>query len=606
MNRGACRSLASAAVLAVALLCVDARAASPTVGVTSVDVLLAQAEQAKPVDHAHFLDILKQLRETGEPLTPAQRWHVKFLEAWQHSFEGDYLTADPVLHDIVDHSGDQSLAVRATAILIHENFLSHHYVQAYALANALMAKLPEVTDQAARLVALDEVIQMLSQSEVGQYDLALKYAQEMKASFPSKNGQCIADLSVTKALELTGKLVSTSPEYQQAIDSCLAAGQPMNANAVSLDLASMMIDEGHGRRAIALLERVAPDVRKTHYLPHLASLPVTSAQAYLSLGKNDEARSAALASLAMTGVDSPLWTVKAAYEVLYKVEKRAGHDAEALSYHEKYVTKDKAAMDDSKTRALAYQIVEQQVFDKKLKLDALDKQNKILELRQALADKAQEASRLYIVLLALLTAAIGLWTFRLKYSQLRFRQMARHDGLTGAFNRQHFLHEAARTLRRLEQSDAGACLVVLDLDHFKGINDTYGHAAGDQALKRVVEICRGELRNSDLFGRLGGEEFGILMPACTCEQGIEISGRIRRKLAAAMIKLDPKKTVTVSASLGLAHSAVTGYAFHQLFAAADAALYGAKHAGRNRLMVAAGGDVPALLVDAEVPHTASA
>jgi diguanylate cyclase (GGDEF)-like protein len=132
---------------------------------------------------------------------------------------------------------------------------------------------------------------------------------------------------------------------------------------------------------------------------------------------------------------------------------------------------------------------------------------------------------------ALVIVAIVLLMFRLKHSQLRFRKMARHDGLTGAFNRQHFLHEASRILQRLEQADAGACLVVLDLDHFKQINDTYGHSAGDQALRRVVEICRRELRGSDLFGRLGGEEFGVLMPASTCEQGVEIASRIAVSLS---------------------------------------------------------------------------
>lgn len=605
MKRGAFSGLARAAVLAAALLCIDVRAASPVAGAVSAEALLAQAEQAKSVDQARFLGILKQLHQANERLTPAQQWQLKFFDAWQYHFEGDYGRAAPILRDIIDHSGDQSLAVRATAVLIHENFLGRHYVQAYAMANALMVNLPEVTDRAARLVALDEVIQMLNQGEVGQYDLALKYAQEMKASFPSAKGQCIANLSVTQALEFSRKLTSASPEYQEAIDSCLAARQPMNANAVSLDLASAMIDEGHARRAIALLQRLAPGIRETHYQPHIASLPVTLAQAYVSLGDYAEARKFALASLAVTGPDSSLWTLKAAYDVLYQVEKETGHAAAALTYYEKYVAKDKAAMDDAKTRALAYQMVKQQVLDKKLKLDALDKQNRILQLRQTLAGKAQETSRLYIVLLALVIVVIGLWTFRLKHSQLRFRQLARHDGLTGAFNRQHFLHEAARILQRLQQADAGACLVALDLDHFKRINDTYGHAAGDEALRRVVEICRRELRGSDLFGRLGGEEFGILMPACTCEQGIEIATRIRHSLAAAVLKLDGETTVAVSASLGLAHSAVSGYAFQQLFTDADAALYRAKHGGRNRLVVDGGGDAP-VVADADMPDTASA
>jgi diguanylate cyclase (GGDEF)-like protein len=146
---------------------------------------------------------------------------------------------------------------------------------------------------------------------------------------------------------------------------------------------------------------------------------------------------------------------------------------------------------------------------------------------------------------------------------------------------------------------------MLDLDHFKQINDTYGHAAGDEVLQRIVAVCRQELRDSDLFGRMGGEEFGILMPGCTCEQGVEIATRIRRALASALLKLGPETSVVVSASLGLAHSAASGYAFHQLFSDADAALYRAKHGGRNRLVVDIGGDAP-VVADADTRDTASA
>lgn len=582
--------LASATVLAVALLCVNVRAASPDPGATPADVLLVQAEEAKPVDQDRFLAVLEQLHQAAERLTPAQQWHVRFLDAWQHSFKGDYSRAEPILREVIDHSGDQSLAIRATAILIRDNFLGRHYVEAYALANALMVELPEVTDPKARLEAMSEVSQMLNQAEVAQYDLALKIARQMKASFPSSKGQCRADQFATQALLYAGKLTSASPEFRQAVDSCLAAKLPMSANGLRLDLASLMIDEGEAHRALDLLRRIAPGVRKTHYLPHLASLPVTSAQAYLSLGEYAQARTFALAGLAVTGPDSTLWTVKAAYDVLYQAEKKTGHAAAALLYYEKYVAEDKAAMDDARARALAYQMVRQQVQAKKMELDALGKQNNILQLRQALASEAEKASRLYIALLGIVVVSITLLLFWLRRSQLRFRRMARHDGLTRVFNREYFLEQSRRTLRRLHEANMSVCLVVLDLDHFKQVNDIFGHAAGDEVLRRTAAICVQGLRGSDVFGRLGGEEFGILMPACSREQGIEITTRIRSALAAAPMVLSPQMTIKVSASFGLAFSANAELALPQLMKAADVALYRAKDAGRNR--VDAGDDTP--------------
>jgi diguanylate cyclase (GGDEF)-like protein len=233
------------------------------------------------------------------------------------------------------------------------------------------------------------------------------------------------------------------------------------------------------------------------------------------------------------------------------------------------------------------------VLAKKLRLQALSKQNRILQLRQALAQKAAETSRLYIALLLLVIILISVWLHRLKQSHVHLRRMVRHDSLTGAFTRQHFFGEAERVLLRLQKSHTNACMALLDLDHFKEVNDTYGHAAGDEALKHTVAICRRELRASDVFGRIGGEEFGILMPECSREQGGAVANRIRHAIATTPVELDPQAIITISASFGLACSGTSGYVLKQLCADADAALYRAKRSGRNRLIVNAGKEVSA-------------
>ncbi len=562
-----------------------------------------QAEKEKLTDHSRFVDALKQLHQQASQFSPTQRWHLLYLEAWRAAYAGELTQAAHMLHNIIDNSGDAALVNRASALLINVLSRDHQYEEAYKLANALTVGLPKITDPDVRGETLRAIIQMLGLA--GQPDQAEIYVRQLGAEPVTMASRCANYSYEVSAQDSAGKLSSNSLELHRAISTCLGDKQMVYANTLRLDMAWLLVDEGHADLAIRLLERIAPSIRSSRFQPHIALLHASLARAYLRQGNDAQATKSALAALAVSDPMSFTEPLQAAYEVLYNVEKSNGHPAAALGYYEKFVAQDKAAMDDTKTRALAYQMVRQEVLDKKLKLEALDKRNRILELRQELAGKAQETSRLYIVLLALVIVVIGLWTFRLKHSQLRFRQMARHDGLTGVFNRQHFLHEAARILQRLHLADAGACLVALDLDHFKRINDTYGHAAGDEALRRVVEICRGELRDSDLFGRLGGEEFGILMPACTCEQGIEIATRIRRSLATALLKLDPETTVVVSASLGLAHSAVSGYAFHQLFTDADAALYRAKHGGRNQLVVDTGGDAP-VVADADMPDTANA
>ena len=544
-----------------------------------------QADDAWPDDTFRFRHLLAQLHQHEDQLSATQRWHLRLLDTRLPAGDGDYAKVEPTLYDIIDHSGDVSLSVRATAALIRGKFFSRDYVSAYALANTLMAELPKGVDPQARMEGMDEVIRMLNQEAVGQYDLALDYARQMKALLPSDKGQCHAKSLETQSLLYAGKLTSTHPAFQAAIDACLTAGESRQTVAVRLDLASAMVDEGHANQAIALLQSIAPEIRGTGYTPYLASLPVTQAQAYLSLGDAAKARKFALDSIAITGPDSPLWTLQAAYEVLYKAEKKEGHDTAALNYYEKYDAQKTAAMNNARANALAYQTVRQQVLSEKMKSDALGKENRILQLSQALASQAQKSSELFNALLLAVIAffvLVLLWLWR---SWRRFRWMARHDGLTGAYNREHFFVEAGRTLRQLHKARIDACLVVLDLDHFKRINDTHGHAAGDQVLRSAATIIGHELRSTDLLGRLGGEEFGILITGCSCDQGLEVANRIRHALAATPVTLDSQVTVMVSASLGLACAASSSYMLRLLLIDADAALYRAKEGGRNQVVV---------------------
>ena len=156
-----------------------------------------------------------------------------------------------------------------------------------------------------------------------------------------------------------------------------------------------------------------------------------------------------------------------------------------------------ATLNDVAARALAYQVVQQQVATRKLETEQLASKTAFFKLQQALDAKAAETDRLYITLLVILLVAIVLWLFRLKRSQLGFMRLSRHDGLTGILNHQHFISETDRALRRLEKERTPACLISIDLDHFKQVNDTHGHAMGDAALKHAVAICHQHLRPGD-------------------------------------------------------------------------------------------------------------
>lgn len=162
---------------------------------------------------------------------------------------------------------------------------------------------------------------------------------------------------------------------------------------------------------------------------------------------------------------------------------------------------------------------------------------------------------------------------------------SRRDALTGLANRHHMDAEIARLWRSPHEQVSPVSVVLMDIDHFKSLNDRYGHAAGDLCLKRLAAIVMAELRGSgDLAVRFGGEEFLLLLPQLQLPDAIRIAERIRKAIEATAIPNEgagPGKIVT--ASFGIATSCILDLTAEDLLAAADSALYAAKRSGRNRV-----------------------
>jgi diguanylate cyclase (GGDEF)-like protein len=149
------------------------------------------------------------------------------------------------------------------------------------------------------------------------------------------------------------------------------------------------------------------------------------------------------------------------------------------------------------------------------------------------------------------------------------------DSLTGVANRATFFEQAEKILRRAAKEAASVSVIMFDLDHFKKINDTYGHASGDRVLRRFTDTARGILRLSDVFGRIGGEEFSVVLPNAGADTAYVIAERIRRAF-----EMSGFSTIKATVSAGVATNDRTA-TLNELVEAADRALYQAKSRGRN-------------------------
>jgi diguanylate cyclase (GGDEF)-like protein/PAS domain S-box-containing protein len=171
----------------------------------------------------------------------------------------------------------------------------------------------------------------------------------------------------------------------------------------------------------------------------------------------------------------------------------------------------------------------------------------------------------------------------LKQVEQELRRLATIDTLTGAYNRRYFTDHAERILARSYVDDQPSALLLLDIDHFKQVNDTWGHAAGDEALRQVCQACVRRLRPGDVFARWGGEEFVLLLPWIGADGATCAAERLRAGIAEMRLQ-SPRARFAVTLSIGIA-IARAGEALDDLIRRADRGLYAAKAAGRNRAVM---------------------
>ncbi len=175
---------------------------------------------------------------------------------------------------------------------------------------------------------------------------------------------------------------------------------------------------------------------------------------------------------------------------------------------------------------------------------------------------------------------------RLRAANNKLEEMATHDSLTGLLNRRALYDRACRELARAQRERLSLSVIMIDLDHFKEINDRYGHLAGDQALLLATGILQRGLREYDLLGRWGGEEFLMVLPGTDDPESLAVAERLRDEISLSPLQLADGRRVTFRASFGVAslYHGSEEISFDVLVNDADLALYQAKRQGRNQVL----------------------
>ena len=172
-----------------------------------------------------------------------------------------------------------------------------------------------------------------------------------------------------------------------------------------------------------------------------------------------------------------------------------------------------------------------------------------------------------------------------KQMETELHRLATTDALTQSSNRRHFFECAHRAFAHARQQGEPLSFLMLDIDNFKTINDTYGHQEGDNVLQRIAESGRAALRRGDLFGRIGGEEFAAVFPGCTPQMALQVAERLQRQIQRLRF-MQEGQAFGITISQGLTSLSAADENVELLFSRADAAMYQAKRDGKNRIVTA--------------------
>ncbi len=460
------------------------------------------------------------------------------------------------------------------------------YENALSYMNQSIVMLPGLKNKNAKIDVLQSAITILN--SLRAYDESMEYARRLPELDRDELPGPATCLGIGNQLEinfLMGRSQKANELLNVAITTCDAQGRFFISLLIKTIANIDVIESGNyalGIKAgIPLLEELKKNSQSSGYL---IQLETALAKAYLKTGDTQQAESYGVQAYTRAKKENVVLLLEKASEIMADIKRSQGQYFSALEYADTALTLKNKLLDQQLQKNLAYQRVKFEIQDKANQMVLLEQKNKVLDVEKKLEKKSNQNLLLIIALVLCFICVLGVWLWKVIRQKNIFQRHAELDGLTQISNRSHFMSSAEAGVKH---RTAAVSLILFDMDFFKNVNDSFGHPTGDWVLKNVSQAVAGVLRKGDVFGRIGGEEFAIFLPAAEQEIGLQLAERCRH--AITMIDAESRGIrFPLSASFGLATmtmntSGITN--FQELMQAADKALYQSKADGRNRVSV---------------------
>ncbi|EDQ01622.1 tetratricopeptide repeat-containing diguanylate cyclase [Shewanella benthica] len=470
-----------------------------------------------------------------------------------------------------------------TSIFLHKAtiFVAYHeYQQALdiiSLNSSLVEKLKDVELKAKtyiRLAGLYSAIQAFD--EVKQY--ALKVVK-LGSGISLKN-QCHAKLYLAVSELKLGILDNASRGFEASSQFCRLNGFLL-IDAMSIKgLGMVELEKGNYSNANLFFIDALLSYQPFQYMLEINHIYALLSESYLGLKKIEKAKEYAEIVIELPDEPSNLEFKKRATKVLAEIYNKRGDFELAYQYMEKYQGISTALLDDTKAKANAYQMAKFENGEKNREINLLNKDRELYTAKAALTESKRRNERMMNTLIFGGLVVLAIFALVMTVQKRKYKQLAQYDALTGIFNRGTAQNIAEYSFIKTASKREMFSVIMFDLDHFKRINDNYGHGTGDWILKKVAEVINKASRSDDVFARFGSEEFALFLPN-TDEAKAKIMAEEYRGLIQSIETRFSGHNFAITASFGVSTSSEDDLSLDPLLHRADIAMYHSKEQGRN-------------------------
>jgi diguanylate cyclase len=457
------------------------------------------------------------------------------------------------------------------AVLLREYEIAFEYLMEALLLAA------QVEDAAASMATYNMAGYMFGR--VGEHERAIEYGERaisLALSTGNPNDECISSQRLAPVYKWAGDLRQSELTYRRGIEVCLKAGNTLFAGVVQHGLADLLRPMGRLAEARELAEMAIDALAGGVFPLGEQEARLVLAEVLHEMDEQPDHLDETLDQLSDYFSGRELFDQQARVELL-KAEvaaRQADLDGVIRAYRSHLAARDRFLGRD-RAMLMGYLQVEFDLTLKARQIELLEESARLARLEALTADQQRRARTTILILSGILLILLSLVLWRAFRGRQHFQHLSRHDRLSGLANHAWFFERAEEILKAGPARGSTLFLIVADIDHFKAINDRYGHLTGDQVLGQISRRLREAFAERALVGRIGGEEFAVLMDGSS-EVLIECIERFRASSSGAVREGDPAVTMSFGIS-----SYRPGEPLTDLRGRADRAMYQAKQAGRN-------------------------